>query len=113
MSKAEVVDSITPQEVQAVSNAKQRAVLANTEARLAESEAKNLILQIYNKYGLRAGQDQILETGKIIRKVDVDALAKAVEAEQAKPSTKKTTRKTKEANNGAEVVELPTETITD
>lgn len=88
MSKAEVIDSLTPQEVQAVTAAKQKAILANAEAekavalsRLSESEAKNLILQIYNKYDLKIGQDQVLETGKIVRKQSEEAALEKVVAD--------------------------------
>ena len=123
MSKVEVVNSLTQEEVHAVTVAKQRAVLANSEAekavalsRLADSEAKNLILQIYNKYSLKVGQDQILETGKIVRKVDVDAAKEAAAEEQAKANAKKAaikkTTKTKNENT-EEVAELTSETLTD
>ncbi len=74
-------DSITKDELHAIGNAKQKAVLTSCEARLAESEAKNLILQIYNKYGLKVGEDQILETGKIVRKPEVE-----IETTEVKPA---------------------------
>jgi len=67
-------ESITPEELSAVANAKNKSALANAEAKhatamyhLADCEAKNLLLQIYNKYGLKVGQDQIRDTGEIVR----------------------------------------------
>jgi hypothetical protein len=67
-------EKLTSDELTTIANAKNKAVLAETEAqkavalsRLAESEANNIILQLYNKYGLRIGQDQVHQDGTIVR----------------------------------------------
>jgi len=70
----EQLEEITQEDLRAVTNAKHKAILTESEAqkyvalaRLAEAEAKNVILQVYNKYSLKVGQDQVLESGKIVR----------------------------------------------
>ena len=81
-------ESISQQEIVAIQEVKRRADLARSEAekavalsQLAEANAKNLILQVYNKYSIKVGEDQILDTGKIVRK-QVETEAEAVETEE-------------------------------
>lgn len=81
-------EKITLEEQQAVQNAKTQVTIAKLQAEKfvavaqnAELEIKNLILSIYNKYSLRVGVDNILETGKIIRKEDLDSTIELTENE--------------------------------
>lgn len=67
-------ENLTADELRIIGELKNKTVLLNTEAeksvalaKLAESEAKNYILQIYNKYDLKIGKDQIIDTGEIKR----------------------------------------------
>lgn len=67
-------EKITIEEQQAVQNAKTHAAIAKLQAeklvalaQIAELEVKNIILSIYNKYSLKVGIDNILETGNIVR----------------------------------------------
>jgi hypothetical protein len=69
-----MIETITKEELDAVKEA--RAKLANTKIeaekfvaihRVADLEATNLILSIYNKYNLKSGTDSIREDGTIVR----------------------------------------------
>lgn len=67
-------EEITQEEIKSVLVAKYNAQVADLEAqksvalsKLAESNAENLILKIYNKYNLTIGVDKVLDNGKIVR----------------------------------------------
>ena len=63
-------ESLTQEEIGIIIDLKNKAIIANLSAKLAELEAKNYILTIYNKYNIKNGIDQIVENGKIIRGQD-------------------------------------------
>lgn len=68
------MERISDEELRAINEAKSKAVLAVSQAerataiaRIQELEVKNLVLTIFNKYGLVWGSDNIHESGQIIR----------------------------------------------
>jgi hypothetical protein len=86
-------EKVTTEELTAVRDAKNKAVFATNTAeksralaQVAELEAQNLILSLYNKYGLKVGDDVIMENGDIVRK-------SASELEVEKENTEKTADK--------------------
>lgn len=104
---AEKVQQITPEEIQSIRDAKNRAVLATAQAeravavsRVVELEANNLILSIYNKYGLVSGQDNIMESGQIIRQEDAANQTNTDTPIEAAPLPEETKEKIKEETNG-------------
>ena len=67
-------ESLTKEELDAIAQFNQKTTLAKLEAekavalaKLAEVEATNLVLRVYNKYQLKAGIDRIAENGTILR----------------------------------------------
>ena len=70
----EKVEVVTKEEIQQIKDAKNKAVLVTAQAeravalaRVAELETNNIILSIYNKYGLKVGVDNIMENGQIAK----------------------------------------------
>jgi len=68
------VEQVSPEDMQRIRDAKNNTVLATAKAETAvamstnaELQANNLILSIYNKYGLVLGTDQIMENGNIVK----------------------------------------------
>lgn len=81
-------EKITTEELNAVRDAKNKAVFATNTAekaralaQVAELEAQNFILSLYNKYSLKIGDDVIMENGDIVRKTESEL---EVEAEVEK-----------------------------
>lgn len=74
-TKEQISEKLTPEEMLQIKEAKTESVFATTlaekayaQASVAELKAKNLILTIFNKYGLNLENgDNILEDGTIRR----------------------------------------------
>jgi hypothetical protein len=72
--KISEVEMVSPEEMAKIRDARAKAVYATTlaeksysQAQVAELEAKNLILTVFNKYGLDVTKDNVQEDGTIIR----------------------------------------------
>jgi hypothetical protein len=69
-----MTNKITQEELTAVLTARAKLTTTKLEAekfvaiaRVADLETTNLVLNIYNKYGLKVGTDNIREDGTIVR----------------------------------------------
>ena len=72
----EKVETLTQDELNTLNVLRGRVTLAESDAqralavaKLADSEVKNFVLQVYNKYDMKIGKDQLLDDGTIKRDV--------------------------------------------